>query len=229
MMEINEYIHRSLLALQDQKYRDFYIKLLPTLSTEKIIGVRMPALRKLSKELKNRNDLVSFLEALPHAYYEENNLHAILIGKMEYMQCISALNHFLPYVDNWATCDSLRPKCFGDHLDALIKEIERWLNSGESYTIRFAIEMLMIWYLEKEFKPEYLQWVASVNRDNYYVKMMQAWYFATALQKQHDLSLKYFLKHRLDVWVHNKAIQKALESNCISDEQKDYLRILRRK
>ena len=229
-MKIVEDISRTLWKLQDLPYRNFQSKLIPTVSKNTVIGVRMPELRKLSRKLMDHPELSAFLNALPHTYYEENNLHAYIICNIpDYELCIAELKHFLPYVDNWATCDSIRPKCFQNHLEELLPEINNWLRSGKTYIIRFALEMLMVWYLDEKFKPEYLDLAASVKSDEYYVKMMQAWFFATALTKQYDVVATYLNDDQLSAWVHNKAIQKATESHCITAEQKAYLRTHKRK
>lgn len=229
-MGINEDIRQALWKLQDLPYREFQSGLISTVPQNTVIGVRMPELRKLAKRLMFRDDLHQFFNALPHVYYEENNLHAYLIGFIpEYDQCISELNRFLPYVDNWATCDSIRPKCFKSNLNKLLPEIEKWLLSDEPYTIRFGLEMLMVCFLDENFKPEYLKLATSVQSDEYYVKMIQAWFFATALAKQYETARNYLADNHLAVWVHNKAIQKAIESHCITLEQKAYLRTLKRK
>ena len=222
-------IINRLLDLQDLKYKDFHSKLMPTVNPEKVIGVRTPDLRKLAKELKNDENITAFISSLPHDYYEEDNLHAFLIEQIkDYDDCIREVNRFLPFVDNWATCDMMRPKIFRKHLPELLTEIEKWLVSGETYTIRFGIECLLCYYLDDCFSPEFPQAVASVCSDEYYVRMMQAWYFATALAKRFDEIVPYLEQNRLDADVHNKTIRKAIESYRITDEQKSYLRSLKR-
>ena len=229
MMEVREIICTSLWELQDQSYREFHAKLIPAVSKESIIGVQIPKLRKLARSLLQRSDLQNFLNTLPHTYYEENNLHGLLIAELtDFDQCIAELDRFLPYVDNWATCDSLRPKCLGNEPDKLLAKIKSWLLSDKTYTIRFGLEMLMVWFLDKNFIPEHLELAASLKREEYYVKMMQAWYFATALTKHYDVTLRYLEDRKLSCWVHNKTIQKAIESFCITLEQKTYLRTLKR-
>lgn len=213
-----------LFALQDLGYRNFNTKLLPTVDPDMIIGVRMPQLRALAKTVR-----IEDLGPLPHRYHEENALHALCIERIkEFDRCMAALEAFLPYVDNWAVCDSLRPKCFKKHKTELLRYIERWLESEHPYTVRFAIEMLMVHYLDEDFSPKYPEMVASVFSNEYYVNMMSAWYFATALAKQYDLVIGYLQEERLSVWIHNKTIQKALESFRITEEQKAYLRTLRK-
>ena len=217
-----------LLALQDLKYKKFHSKLMPTISPEVIIGVRTPDIRKLAKQIAGSEEAEEFLRTLPHTYYEENNLHGCLIESMkDFDACVDALEKFLPYVDNWATCDLMTPKIFKKHTDELLVEIKRWIASEHTYTIRFGIEMLMIFYLDENFKTEYSDMVAAVHSEEYYVNMMIAWYFATALAKQYDAVLPYLTEHRLDVWTHNKTIQKAVESYRITDEQKVELKNLK--
>lgn len=221
---------RRLFDLRDADYAAFCAKLTPTLAAARIIGVRTPQLRKLARELYASPERESFMDSLPHEYYEENNLHAFFIEQTDdYGACVAALERFLPYVDNWATCDLLSPKMFRRHLPALLPEIERWLESGKTYTVRFGLEMLMSFYLDDAFEAQYLALAAGVQSGEYYVNMMIAWFFATALAKQYDAALPYIQQGRLAPWVHNKTIQKAVESYRITPEQKDYLRTLRLK
>jgi len=223
-----EQIRNELFALQDIPYRDFQRKLLPTLPPEKIIGVRTPQLRTLAKQYGNDAD--SFFNDLPHEYFEENNLHVFLLENMrDFGACLAHVKRFLPYVDNWASCDQLRPKCFGKNKHKLLPEIEAWIASGECYSVRFGIEMLMLHFLEKDFEPRYMAMVAGIHSEEYYVNMMIAWYFATALAFQYEAALEYIAGNRLPPWIHNKAIQKAAESRRISGEKKAQLRMLRRK
>lgn len=227
-MNTEQTVQSRLFAMQDLKYRDFQCKLMPTVDPDTVIGVRTPELRKLAHVFSREPEAADFLQNLPHKYYEENNLHGFLIeGMKDYGQVISALDAFLPYVDNWATCDLMRPKIFRKHLPELREQIKRWMASDHVYTIRFGIEMLMTFFLDDQFQPEYLDWVADVRSEEYYVNMMIAWYFATALAKQYDAALPYLQEHRLEPWTHNKTIQKAIESYRITDEQKAYLRSLR--
>lgn len=215
----------ELFKLQDIKYRDFQAKLFPTLSNDVMIGVRTPELRKLSKKILKEKNYESFLEELPHKYFDENQLHAFIISEIkDYYECINYTNKFLPYVDNWATCDQMSPKVFKKHLDELLIEIKKWIKSKETYTIRFGMGMLMQYYLDDNFKLEYLDMVAKIKSEEYYVKMMQAWFFATALAKQYELTLPYIKDNKLDNWVHNKTIQKAIESYRITNDQKEELR-----
>lgn len=221
-------IQEKLFALQDLNYRQFQAKLMPTVDPEQIIGVRMPALRKLAKELKGTAEAESFLDALPHRYYDENNLHGLLLcARSAYEETVAGLEAFLPYVDNWATCDLLSPRAFRAHPPQLPEQIRRWLDSGDTYTVRFGLEMLLFFYLDECFRPEYLDWAAEVKSEEHYVRMMVAWYFATALAKQYDAALPYLTSRRLEQWTHNKTIQKAVESYRITPEQKDALRALR--
>ena len=220
-----ERIRARLFALQDEPYRRFSAKLTPTLDIGRVIGVRTPALRTLAKELRGTPDAAQFLAALPRAYYEENNLHGFLIeGIRDYDACVAALNVFLPYVDNWATCDMLKPRVFQKHRARLAGDIERWLSSGETYTVRFGMGMVMSHFLGEDFSEVWLERVAQVRSEEYYVNMMQAWFFATALGKQWDAALRYVTERRLSSWVHNRTIQKAVESRRITPEQKELLR-----
>ena len=216
-------IQKRLFELQDLKYRRFHSALVPTVDPDRIIGVRVPLIRSLARELFDRE----FLHTLPHYYYDENMLHAFMISTLDYEECVAELDRFLPYIDNWGVCDSLRPKCFRKNTDRLIFDIERWISSSHPYAVRFGIEMLMVWYLEDDFKIEYAKRVAEICSDEYYVNMMRAWYFATALSKQYASAVLYLEEKRLDKWTHNKAIQKAVESYRITEEQKIYLKKLK--
>lgn len=230
MNEIEKSVQTRLFEMQDLQYRDFSSQLMPTVAPAAVIGVRTPELRKFAKAFASTPEAAEFLKILPHRYYEENNLHGFLIENMEdYDQCVAALDIFLPYVDNWATCDLMRPNVFRRHLPELREQIKRWLASEHVYAVRFGIEMLMSFYLGEEFQPEYLDWVSAVRSGEYYVNMMIAWYFATALARQYDAALPYIQQGRLDSWTHNKAIQKAVESRRITDAQKACLRGLKRK
>ena len=222
-------IQRRLFELQDEKYGEFQRKLMPTVAPESVIGVRTPQLRALAKEIYGSPEAEGFLrEELPHKYYEENNLHAMLIEQIkDYELCVEALDRFLPYVDNWATCDTMFPKALGRRLPELLEKIKLWTASGETYTIRFGIGMLMRFYLDGNFNGEILELVSGVRSEEYYVNMMRAWFFATALAKQYEAALAYLEKEKLDAWTHNKTIRKAIESYRISDEQKAYLRTLK--
>ena len=219
----------ELFSLQDLKYKEFHQKLMPTVNPDKVIGIRTPVLRKFAKEFSKREEAEGFLKNLPHKYYEEDNLHAFLLEEIkDYEKLIEELNKFLPFVDNWATCDMMRPKILKNHKTELLEDIKRWLNSKDIYTIRFAVNCLMLYYLEEDFKPEYLQWVKNIESQEYYINMVRAWYFATALAKQYDETVKILENNALDKWTHNKTIQKANESYRITKEQKEYLRTLKR-
>ncbi len=215
----------ELLKLADAAYKEFMAPLIHTVSKEKIIGIRIPVLRKYAKEMQKS---AAFMSSLPHYYFEENNLHAFLIEQIkDFDECISALNKFLPYVDNWATCDSMRPKCLKNNLDKLLVYIDEWLVSSHTYTVRFGIQALMLYYLDDGFDESYLEKVAGIKSDEYYINMMIAWYLATAIAKQYDSAVKYLENRCLSKWVHNKAIQKARESYRITAEQKQYLKTLK--
>ncbi len=228
MTAAEEKVRKNLWDLQDLGYREFHSKLMPTVDKEKIIGVRTPLLRKFAKELGRTEEGAAFLQILPHTYYEEDNLHGFLIeGIKDYETCMAYLEAFLPYVDNWATCDLMAPKVLKKNLPDLLQHIEKWLESEHTYTIRFGIGMLMRFFLEEEFRPAYPALVAKVKSEEYYVNMMIAWYFATALAKQYEAVLPYLTERRLAPWTHNKTIQKSVESYRITKEQKAYLRTLR--
>lgn len=221
-------IQQRLFALRDAGYRDFHAALMPTVDKALVIGVRMPALRALAKELKGTEPAADFMAQLPHKYYEENNLHAALIGHIrDFDACMAAVERFLPYVDNWATCDMMNPRALAKDKTALLERIRLWLQSGHTYTVRFGMGMLMNHFLEEDFREEYPALVASVRSEEYYVRMMQAWYFATALAKQYEAAVTYLEQRRLGAWVHNKTIQKARESFRVSQEQKEYLKSLK--
>ena len=221
-------IRQGLFALKDEKYKEFQKKLIPTVDENTVIGVRMPVLRKYAKDVSGTPGAVIFMQTLPHEYYEENNLHGMLIETMkDYDECIAYLEEFLPYVDNWATCDLISPRVFKKHKDELLVKIKEWMASDRVYTIRFGMEMLMTHFLDEDFKPEYLGMAANVHSEEYYVNMMIAWFFATALAKQYEASLPYIENHCMDRWTHNKTIQKAIESYRITDEQKRYLKSLK--
>ena len=221
-------IQSQLLSMQDTKYRAFHASLLPGLHAE-LIGVRVPQVRKLSKALCGTPEAAAFLQTLPHRFYEENLLHAILLSsEPDFGKALSGIEAFLPYVDNWAVCDAFSPKIFSKHPQEVLAQIPHWLSSGKPYTIRFGIDMLMQFYLGDQFAPEQLAWVGEIASGEYYVNMARAWYFATALAKQEKVTLAYFLENHLDVWTHNKTIQKACESFRISPELKSLLRTKKR-
>ncbi len=228
MQAINDEIRKELFRQQDTKYRDFQSKLMPTVAPETAIGVRTPALRKYAKALAKRAEISEFLNELPHQYFDENQLHAFIISEIkDYDKCMEEVKKFLPYVDNWATCDQLSPKTFKKHKTELLEEIKIWIDSDHTYTIRFGIGMLMQHFLDEDFDPVYPEMVSKLRSDEYYVNMMIAWYFATALAKQYETVLPYIEKQRLDSWTHNKTIQKSVESYRITPEQKEYLKSLK--
>lgn len=225
---ILEEIREELFGLQDTQYRDFQSKLIPTVSIDYFIGVRTPDLRKLAKTVAKRADVEEFLQQLPHEYFDENQLHAFILSEMkDYEKCLKWLQEFLPFVNNWATCDQMSPKVFKKHKSELLPLIDEWINSKETYSIRFGIKMLMEHFLDEDFDIAYPEKVAKVRSEEYYVNMMIAWYFATALAKQYDKVLPFIEDKKLDVWCHNKAIQKSIESYRITPEQKEYLRGLK--
>ena len=247
-MSIIDEIRQELFDQQDKKYREMQIRIVPSVDPESIIGVRTPILRKYAGELAKREDVGIFLEDLPHRYFDENQLHAFILSRSrDYEKCMAELERFLPYVDNWATCDQMSPKLFKKHRPELLERIREWIRSDEAYTIRFGIGMLMEHFLDEDFSPEYPEMVAGVRpasdtnsqdglstsgsvqsgSEEYYIQMMIAWYFATALAKQYDVVLPYIEGQRLEPWTHNKAIQKSIESYRITPEHKDYLRTLK--
>ena len=221
-------IREKLLAIQDKEYRDFQAKLIPTVDPKRIIGTRTPQLRDLAKELLRMYDCSLFLDDLPHKYFDEDQLHAfILSGMKDYDECMDRLEQFLPCVDNWATCDQMSPKVFKKHKAELLEKIKDWIASDNTYTVRFGIGMLMEHFLDDDFDKAYPKMVAGVKSEEYYINMMVAWYFATALAKQYDAVIPYIEKKKLSVWNHNKAIQKSIESNRVTPEHKEYLRSLK--
>ena len=222
-----ESIEKALFDLRDAEYAAFQARLTPSVSPESFIGVRVPEVRKLAGQLKNDPSVSQFLHELPHRYYDENMLHGLLISEIKnYDTVIIETDRFLPYVDNWAVCDTMSPKVFRKHKTELIGKIREWAGSDKTYTIRFGIEMLMSHYLDECFLPEYLEIPAAVHSDEYYVNMMISWFFATALSKQWEAAIPYLSDNRLDKWTHNKTIQKARESYRITDEQKTVLKAL---
>lgn len=228
MTEAEKYVREKLFDLQDLKYKAFHSKLMPTVDSDLVVGVRTPELRKFAKEFLKTEMAEDFLATLPHKYYEENNLHAFIISSMkDFNETVENLNVFLPFVDNWATCDMMRPVVFKKHRQELLFEIERWLESDEPYTVRFGIEMLMVHFLEEDFDISYPQKVAEIRSEEYYVRMMIAWYFATALAYRYDEILPFIEERKLDPWTHNKTIQKAVESYRITPQQKEYLKKLK--
>jgi 3-methyladenine DNA glycosylase AlkD len=223
-----EDIERALFQLRDEDYRTLLTKLIPTVAPERMIGVRTPALRNYAKALVRQPETDDFLQALPHRYFDENQLHAFILSEIkDFDRCVREVDRFLPYVDNWATSDQLSPKAFKKYRRELLPYIRRWMASGKTYPVRFGVGMLMQHYLEEDFDPAYPRLVAGLRSEEYYVNMMRAWYFATALSKRYDDILPYLESDALDPWTHNKAIQKAVESYRITDEQKTYLRRLK--
>ena len=226
-MEASEFTAR-LMELREEAFADFLRKLLPTVAPERVIGVRSPALRALAKEWAGTPEAEAFLGRLPHGYFDENQLHAFLISReKDFARCLARVEAFLPFVDNWATCDQLSPAVFRKRRRELLPPIRRWLASDRPYTVRFAVGMLMANYLDGDFDPAYLAWAGSIRSEEYYINMMIAWYFATALAKQYDAALPWLTERRLPSWVHGKTIQKAVESNRIPPERKAYLKTLR--
>ena len=221
-------VTEALFELRDEEYAGFQAKLTPSVDPELFIGVRVPEVRRLAKLLKNEPDAEAFLRELPHKYYDENMLHGLLISEIkDFDRAVEETERFLPYIDNWAVCDIMSPKVFRKHKAELLGSIRKWVASNETYTIRFGIEMLMSHYLDGDFRPEYLDIVADIRSGEYYVNMMIAWFFATALTKQWESAAPYVENYRLDKWTHNKTIQKAVESYRITDERKTYLKTLK--
>lgn len=226
---ITDEIRRELFANQDTAYRDFQAKLIPNLEDGKMIGVRTPTLRKMAKQYAKQEDIGTFLDTLPHTYFDENQLHAFIISeRKDFAQCIAELTRFLPFIDNWATCDQLSPKVFKKHRQELLPHINEWLASNQTYVVRFGIGMLMEHFLDEDFDLQYPETVSKLRSEEYYINMMIAWYFATALAKQYETVLPFLENDRLTPWTHNKAIQKAVESLRITPEQKAYLKKLKR-
>lgn len=220
-------IQKRLFELRDEKYAEFQLKLTPGITKESVVGVRVPILRKFAKELIKDSAHKSFLSELPHKYYDENMLHGLLVSEIkDYDACVAELERFLPYVDNWAVCDIMSPKALAKRKDELIVKIREWSKSERVYTCRFGLETLMTYFLDKDFKPEYLEIPAKIESGEYYINMMIAWFFATALAKQWDAAIPYIENRRLSEWTHKKTIRKAIESFRITDEQKAYLRTL---
>ncbi|MCQ2975266.1 MAG: DNA alkylation repair protein [Bacteroidales bacterium] len=221
-------IQKQLFELQDKKYAEFQCKLTPGITLENCIGVRIPEVRKIAKSFIKSPDSEEFMNSLPHKYYDENILHSKLISEIkDFDYCIKKIEQFLPYMDNWAVCDTCSPKILKKNKVVLIDKIRKWSKSKEIYTCRFGIEMLQTFFLDEDFKPEYLEIPVEIISEEYYINMMIAWFFATALAKQWDSAIKIIEDKKLSIWVHNKTIQKAIESYRISDENKQYLRTLK--
>ena len=221
-------IREDLFANQDVKYRDFQSKLTPTIEANTAIGVRTPVLRKLAKDYSKRQDVDDFLADLPHKYFDENQLHAFILSEIkDFDECMGKLERFLPFVDNWATCDQMSPKCFKKNHEKLLPYLNKWIKSDDTYTVRFAIVTFMAHFLDEDFDEGYLKLVSDIKSDEYYINMAIAWYFATALAKQYDKTIPYIENKTLDVWTHNKAIQKSIESYRVTAEHKEYLKSLK--
>ncbi|MBQ6452421.1 MAG: DNA alkylation repair protein [Solobacterium sp.] len=221
-------LYRKLYELQDLKYRDMQMRIIPSIDPGSIIGVRTPALRTIAKEILRSGEYGEFLKELPHRYFEENQLQAFIISGIKDPEvCMQELERFLPYVDNWASCDQMSPGIFRKHKALLLEHVRKWIRSDKPYTVRFGVGMLMQHFLDEDYDPQYPEMAAGIRSDEYYVRMMIAWYFATALAKQYDSILPYIEQKRLDPWTHNKAIQKSIESYRITDEQKAYLKTLK--
>ncbi len=228
MSKVTDDLRKELFELKDEKYRDFQSGLIPNVEKDYFIGVRTPELRKLAKKYAKREDVGDFLNELPHRYFDENQIHAFIISEIKsYDECLFRLTVFLPHVNNWATCDQMSPKIFKKEKDKLLVSIKEWISSKETYTVRFAIKMLMEHFLGEDFEKEYAEMVACVVSEEYYVKMMIAWYFATALAKNYEEVLPFIENMKLEKWTHNKAIQKSVESYRILPVQKEYLKSLK--
>ena len=231
-MSIIKEIQKELFEKQDLKYKAFQSKLIPTVDAAKVIGVRTPDLRAIAKKFASHPEIEKFLSTLPHEYYDENQVHAFVLSLIkDYDECVSHIDKFLPFVDNWATCDQMRPKVFSkkQYRKPLLNDVERWINAPTTnvYTVRFGIETLMSFFLDDDFNPKFLKWVSKIRSEEYYLNMMVAWFFATALAKQYEATIPFIEKHRLDIWTHNKTIQKAIESYRITEDQKSNLRTLK--
>lgn len=221
-------VYERLIACSDEQYKEFQSKLVPNIPKETVLGVRTPDMRRIAKEIRGTEEAEGFLAELPHKFYEENLVHFFLIAMIkDFDQCVQAVETFLPYVDCWPVCDQSTPKVFAKNHEKLLPLIRKWMDSDHVYTARFGIRMLMNEFLGDDFKPEYLAWVAGVPGEDYYIRMMVAWYFATALAKQYDESVVYIEKRRLEPWTHKKAIQKAVESFRVTEAHKEYLKMLR--
>ena len=225
---MNMMVHERLAACGNEEYADFVSKLVPNVPKETILGVKTPDMRRIAKEIRGTGEAETFLAELPHKYYEENLVHFFLIAMIrDFDLCVQAVETFLPYVDCWPVCDQSTPKIFAKNHEKLLPLVQKWISSDHVYTARFGIRMLMNEFLGEDFKPEYLAWVAAVKGEDYYIKMMVAWYFATALAKRYDESVVYIEERRLEPWTHRKAIQKAVESFRVTEEHKEYLKTLR--
>lgn len=222
-------IREKILSMSDTEYRLFQLKLMPTVSAERVVGVRIPELRKYAKEIKGSDAAERFLADLPHKFYDEDNLHGMLISEeRDYTRAVLLLDSFLPYVDNWATCDLISPRVFAKHKDELLPKIYEWMRSEHTYEVRFGIGMLLKFYLDEAFERSQAEAVAAAVSEEYYINMIRAWYFATALAKQYDAAISFLEEDKLDVWTHNMTIRKAIESYRITETQKKYLRTLKK-
>ncbi|MBQ7383813.1 MAG: DNA alkylation repair protein [Clostridia bacterium] len=222
-------IREKILSMSDTEYRLFQLKLMPTVSAERVVGVRIPELRKYAKEIKGSDAAERFLADLPHKFYDEDNLHGMLISEeRDYTRAVLLLDSFLPYVDNWATCDLISPRVFAKHKDELLPKIYEWMRSEHTYEVRFGIGMLLKFYLDEAFERSQAEAVAAAVSGEYYINMIRAWYFATALAKQYDAAISFLEEDKLDVWTHNMTIRKAIESYRITETQKKYLRTLKK-
>ncbi|MBQ2318329.1 MAG: DNA alkylation repair protein [Lachnospiraceae bacterium] len=221
-------VYEQLMNARDEKYRQFQIKLVPSIDPDTIIGVRTPAMRAVAKDVYRNGDWEAFLDEAPHRYYEEKLVHFFIVAMIrDFDACVARVEAFLPYVDCWPISDQATPTCFKKYHEQLLPYIRKWMDSDHVYTARFGMRMLMNEFLDADFKEEYLEWVADKQGEDYYLKMMQAWYFATALAKQYDATVTYIEEHRLSDWVHKKSIQKAVESFRVSEEHKAYLKSFR--
>ncbi|SDB40406.1 3-methyladenine DNA glycosylase AlkD [Pseudobutyrivibrio sp. YE44] len=221
-------VYDRLLQAKDDKYKEFQAKLVPNIPAETIIGVRTPDMRNIAKDVFKSGDYKEFLQQLPHKYYEENLVHFFIISLIkDFDECVQLVEAFLPYVDCWPVSDQATPKSFKKNHEKLLPYIKKWIASDHVYTARFGMRILMNEFLGEDFKEEYLELVASKTGEDYYLKMMVAWYFATALAKQYDASVKFIEQHRLEDWTHKKAIQKAVESYRVTEEHKEYLKSFR--
>ena len=221
-------IQKQLFQMQDLEYKKFHSKLMPTVNADNVIGIRVPVLRKFARDFAKSKEADAFLSNLPHTYYEENNLHAFVIEKItDFVRVLKLTEEFLPHIDNWATCDMFFPRIFGKNKERILPYALKWMKSKDTYTVRYGIGIMMRLFLDEDFKEEYLDLVACVRSEEYYINMMIAWYFATALAKQYESAVKYIEQNRLDTWVHNKTIQKAVESYRVPKATKEYLKNLK--
>lgn len=226
-MKLNQ-IKKNLFKYQDKKYQKFESSLIPNVEKKLIIGVKTPILKNMAKEIIKADLSDKYIKMLPHKYFEENQIHSFIISESkDFDECIKNINNFLKYVDNWATCDQLCPKIFKKNKNQLLIHIKKWINIKKTYYIRFGIKMLMSHFLDEDFDKKYLKIVSSIQSDEYYVNMMIAWYFATALAKQYDDTIVYLEKYKLSPWVHNQTIKKAIESYRVSEKNKKYLKSLK--